>query len=592
MKRKWKIREKINEDIITKFPGFDPVILQLLHNRGLKEKREIENFFEPRYELLSSPYDLTDMRTAVEKIFEALAGERKIFIYADYDADAVTACAVLYRFLKRLGADVGYYIPDRFAEGYGMNADAVAEIADAGAKLLITVDCGINSVAEVDRANSKGMEVVITDHHEIIGNLPAAAAVINPKRNADLEDLQGLTGVGVAFKLVQALAAVLHREHYSIIHKWQLPEFESVKFKQLFERLGKKVNAHWEKWLLDLVAIGTIADCQSLMGENRTLVKFGLQVMRKTKWIGLREILKNSGTDLAQGLDTFTVAFIIAPRINAAGRIQHAGIACNLLITDDPAEAAMLAGQLESLNAHRQRLTEQIVSEARSQVLEQSGRKILLATGANWPKGVVGLVASRLTEEFGRPTIVLEQGEELATGSARSVKGFNIVEAFASARELLERFGGHAQAAGLTIKNEKIPKFYEKVLEYSQDRLTEENLVKEQEIDLSLEPKDITDDLVEKLKMFEPFGLGNPSVKFMLSGLTLEQLKVVGSNGKHLKLHAAQNGKIYEFIGFGHAKRFSTLNLGENLDFVVEPSFNIWNGRKKIQLKVKDLRRV
>lgn len=591
MKRKWKLKEKITDEIKQKFPDYNPVILQLLHNRGIRDEKGIENFLNPRFESLSSPFKLSDMARAVERIFEAAANDEKITIYADYDADAVTACAVLYRFLKRLGLEADYYIPDRFAEGYGVNAEAVSEIASRGTKLLITVDCGINSVEETKRAKSHGMDVIITDHHEITGELPGAAAVVNPKRGED-KRLWSLTGVGVAFKLVQAMAAALNPRHYSILHHWDVPEFASKKIVLIAERLGKSMPAHWEKWLLDLVAIGTVADCQNLLDENRVLVSFGLRVMKKTRWLGIREIMKNAGIDPSGDFDAFTLGFLIAPRINAAGRIQHAGIAFSLLATDDPAEAAMLAGQLESLNAHRQRLTEQIASEARNQVLGQDGRKVLLAVGIDWPKGVLGLAASRISDEFGRPTIVLEQSGDIATGSARSVGNFNIVAAFAHGKKFLDRYGGHTQAAGLTLKASLIPNFYEAVLQYAQENFSDEDLIKEYEIDAYLDPSEITGALLSELRKFEPFGPGNPAPRFGLSDFTLEQQKIVGTNGRHIKIHAANNGKIYELIGFGHAKRFSSIGLGEKLDFIVEPSFNVWNGRKSIQLKIKDLRKV
>src|SRR3989344_1375229 len=417
MKRTWTVKEKVSDYIIKQFSDLHPLTVQLLHNRGLTKTSEIKKFLDPRNEELSSPFELTDMSKAVERILSAIKSKEKITIYADYDADAVTACAVLYYGLQAIGAqNVAYYIPDRFAEGYGVNKDAVEQIAASGAKLIITVDCGINSREEIDKARELGVDVVVTDHHHIIGDLPNASAVVNPKRNPERPDLQGLTGVGVAFKLVQGL---------------------------LQQCKSPKIAPQWEKWLLDLVALGTVADCQSLMGENRILVRYGLQVLPKSRWLGLQQLMRTAGLDLSRTPDTFTLGFIIAPRINAASRIQHGELALKLLITKDLEEAGQLASQLEQLNQHRQRLTEQIVSEARTQIELQQENKILLAVGDDWPKGIVGLVASRLSEEFQRTAAVLERSNGYATGSARSFGEFNLVAAFSANEHVLERFRGH-----------------------------------------------------------------------------------------------------------------------------------------------------
>ncbi|MEK9180608.1 MAG: single-stranded-DNA-specific exonuclease RecJ [Patescibacteria group bacterium] len=588
MKRRWLLKEKISEDFIKKFPDYNPVILQLLHNRGLKTQEEFENFLEPRYESLTSPFLLTDMEKAVDRLKQASAAGEKITIYADYDADAVTACALMFRALTHLGfKNVDYYIPDRFTEGYGLNVEAVEQIAARGTNLMITVDCGINARQEAARAAELGMEVIITDHHEILGDLPKAVAVVNPKRDK-IKEIQGLTGVGVAFKLAQALFSRISVGDGSAFGGKNPTSTEATVGRQ---ESRIKVQNGWEKWLLDLVAIGTVADCQDLLGENRVLVKFGLQVLKKTKWLGLRQLLKNSGLDTGEYLDTFSIGFIIAPRINAAGRIQHADIALKLLISDDPGEVAMLAGQLESLNQHRQRLTEQVFSEAKAQAEMQVDNKILFTVGQDWPKGIVGLVASRLTDFYHRPSVVLEKGLEFSTGSARSVGTFNIVKAFAYAEAHLERFGGHAGAAGLTIKTEKISKFHQVILEFAESNLVSEDLIAEEVIDAGLAPEEINDNLIEQLKKFEPFGPGNPEIKILLKNLNLESLRPVGSTSKHLKLQATSGGRVFKLIGFNQGYRLNSITPGDVLDAVVVPSENVWNGRREIQLKIVDLKK-
>ncbi|MBI4053757.1 MAG: single-stranded-DNA-specific exonuclease RecJ [Candidatus Doudnabacteria bacterium] len=590
MKRKWIVKEKISDELIKKFPDHDRVILQLLFNRGLTSESEQDYFLNPQYERLISPFAMSGMQISAARLLSAIADQEKITIYADYDADAVTACVVLYRFLSKLGARIDWYIPDRFDEGYGLNQEAIKSIADRGTRLIVTVDCGINALDEVIFANSLGVDVIVTDHHYILGNLPPASSVINPKLD-DLPVLAGLTGVGVAFKLVQALIALIYSSEYQGMYGWKIPEIGSKKLSAFLGHARARIVPGWEKWLLDLVAIGTIADCQSLMGENRILVKYGLSVIGKTKWPGLWEIVKNAGISEYANFDSYSVGFIIAPRINAAGRIQHADIAFRLLATDNPTEAAMYAGQVESLNLHRQRLTEQILSEAKSIAEGQQDRKVLLAAGVGWPRGVVGLVAARLVENYQRPAIVLEKGAEVATGSARSWGSFNIVKALSGAQKYLERFGGHAAAAGLTLKNEFLDDFHNHIDATAGRELAESDFSRQEFVDFIAEPEQITDALLEELKNFEPFGPDNPPVTVLLQDLTLEQTRLVGATGKHLKLQATKNDRVYEFIGFGKAQEGLRLAPGENLEVVVEPSHNHWNGLRRVQLKIRDLRK-
>jgi single-stranded-DNA-specific exonuclease len=586
MKKKWEICKKVGEDEIKKFTDLNPWVLQLLFNRGITDRVIMEKFLEPSYESLSSPFLLSGMSDAVRRILNAKVLGEKITIYADYDADAVTAATVLFRALKQLGAEnLDCYIPDRFAEGYGLNSAAMEKIAQNGTKLIITVDCGINAVEEVAIANGLGADVIVTDHHEIAGELPPAVAVVNQKRD-DLPDLAGLTGVGVAFKLVQALFFALYPEHYPL---WSPPETISDAERKEWREKFKKTPVQWEKWLLDLVALGTVADCQSVLGENRILVKFGLKVLSKTRCVGLRQMIRNAGLDERVAFDTFDLGFILAPRINAAGRIQHADIAFRLLTTEDPSEAATLAGQLESLNSHRQRLTEQIFSEAKAQAELQHDNKILLAVGKDWPKGVVGLVASKLSEEFWRPAVVLERGEEVATGSARSVGKFNIFEAFFAGREHLVRFGGHAQAAGLTIVNERIEVFHQHLLAFAAENLREEDLVRQERIDAVIELAALDLRLVDILSKFEPFGPGNPAPRFLVKNLRVETIAPVGQTGKHVRIAVSSAGKSYRLIGFGKSYLLRTLAAGEVVDVILEPSENVWNGQTNVQLKIIDL---
>ncbi len=553
MKRIWKARDRVSENLPA----------QLLATRGVALK-DSEDFLNPRFEGLLDPFGLKDMDKAVARIRKAWQDQEKITIYADYDADAVTAAAVLLRFFEAWNyPHVDYYIPDRFSEGYGMNVEAVKLLAERGTKLIITVDCGINAFDAVDLATYLGIDVIVTDHHQLTSGIPRAVAVVNPHRRDDSYQCKDLTGVGVAFKLVQALVTPPPSPPYQ----------------------GGEVKGGWEKWLLDLVAIGTVADCQRLLGENRIFVKWGLVVLSKTRWVGLRKLMELAGV-WQTPLDTYKIGFMIAPRINAAGRIEHANLALELLLTDDEAKSASLAQKLEELNRHRQDLTQQILSEAREQLVQAGNKKVLLAAGEGWPKGVVGLVAGKLTEEFYRPVLVLEKGAEEATGSARSIVSFNIVEAIAQSREILVRYGGHPMAAGFTLRSEHIELFHKNLLDYAETILSEEALSPVLYYDAELTLAEVNEELLNLLEKFAPFGLGNPRPRVRINNLKPEYVSAIGADRKHLRMYVGKVGCIGFNLGFWAEK----LQNGLEMDIICEPQFNHWNGSTKIQLKIIDLR--
>ncbi len=552
MPKKWIIKPPA-ETALPALPEYPSVILKLLALRGLTDSQQINDFLNPVYEKLHDPFLFRDMQKAVERIRASIEQKQKITIYADYDADAITACAVLYLALAKLGAQVEYYIPDRFTEGYGMNEEAVRSIAGAGTKLIITVDCGINAVAEAALCRELGVDLIITDHHDLTSKLPDALAVINPKNPEDNYPFPYLTGVGVAFKLVQAL-----------------------------------INTGWEKWLLDLVAIGTVADLQSLTGENRVLVSFGLKVLEKTRWPGLRALLQLAGVEKTP--DAYTLGFIVAPRINAAGRIKHGNAAFELLICQDPKRAEELAKQLDELNRQRQTLTDQILSEAKAQVELASDKKILVAHGLDWPKGVVGLVAGKLTEAYNRPTLAIStDAEGKAVGSARSVSGFDIVQALTHAKDALTKYGGHPQAAGFSLTVVNLPNLHLKLLEYA-EMINWEAGEAVISADLELSAQDISWDVVEYLERFGPFGIGNPRPKFMARGLEVLDIRLVGAKQQHLKLRIGLGNHRLEAIAFNLGYLAGDLAASKKIDAIFELSANEWNGRKDMQLKISDLK--
>ncbi|MBI4050376.1 MAG: single-stranded-DNA-specific exonuclease RecJ [Candidatus Doudnabacteria bacterium] len=569
MRKLWKSKLKVTGGILD----------QLLANRGIGNPQSIADFLNPKYEALHDPFLLRDMDKAASRVKQALERQEQITIYADYDADAVTAAAVLIRFFRSLGHEkINYYIPNRYSEGYGVNAEAVAQIARGGTGLIITVDCGINANDSVKIAGSLGTDAIITDHHQPTGELPEAVAVVNPHREDDKYPFKDLTGVGVAFKLVQAIQNVIASEAK-----------QSIRQEIASSQAPRNDNSEWIKWLLDLVAIGTVADCQSLLGENRIFVKWGIHVLQKTRWPGLRELLKVAGLHNSE-LDTYKIGFMIAPRINAAGRIEHANLALELLLTDEEEEARKLAIKLNELNRHRQELTEQVLSEAREQLAGNSDRKILLAAGENWPKGIVGLVAGKLTDEFYRPVLVLEKSQDEATGSARSIANFNIIEAISQSREILVKYGGHPMAAGFTLKSEHIEVFYKNLLLYAESALSEELLSPVIFYDAELTLDDVTPDLLEILQKFAPFGQGNPRPRFRINNLVLSNTSAIGNDKKHLRLYVgSDSGKMIQCIGFNMGFWAEKLGNGRLIDIICEPQWNEWNGTRQIQLKIVDL---
>lgn len=556
MQRAWNVKNRTHSDLIK----------HLLEIRGITDEKQAEDFLNADYDKLHSPFLFKDMEKAVARIWQAVENKEKILIYSDYDADAITANAVISRCLKFLGVEPLTYIPDRFSEGYGLNLEAFEKIKEMGATVVITVDCGTNSTAEAEYCAKNGIDLIITDHHEITGDLPKAYALINPKNPNDNYPYRELTGVGVAFKLA-----------CGILSKG--------------EKHG--LASGYEKWLLDLVAIGTVADCHSLLGENRILVKYGLKVLAKTKWPGLREMLRKAGlieSANSKSLDTYCLGFILAPRINAAGRVEHASSAFDCLICDDELKAPEFAENLNKLNSQRQMLTETVMSEARTQLAMLGDNKILLAAGKDWPKGVVGLVAGKLTEEFGKPVLVMERGELESTGSARSVANFNLVEALTGAKEHLVKYGGHAAAAGFTVKTENIETFYKNLLDYaeSQDLENSESAL---DIDAVVGPEEMSFPVVEMIETFEPFGVDNYRPKFVAQGLEIKEIRSVGKENKHLQLTLYSANKFFKCIAFNLGKATSQYTVGDRIDVAFEFLIDSWNGVRNIKLKVIDLRK-
>ncbi|MCX6762071.1 MAG: single-stranded-DNA-specific exonuclease RecJ [Candidatus Moranbacteria bacterium] len=574
MQKKWELYEKGNSEtdfsVLSSLESYSPVVLKLLASRGIASQEAIENFFSFDYAVAGDLLKIAGMSEAVERIVRARDSQERIAIFGDYDADGVTATALLCETLENLGFNnLTYYIPDRQLEGYGMNEPAIDFLARDGVKLIITVDSGITNVSEVEKAKESGIDVIITDHHHIPEILPKALAVINPHLENSGFNFSDLAGVGVAFKLAQAL----------------YQRFAPEKIDQL-------------KWMLDLVAIGTVADCVPLLGENRTLTKYGLVVLSKTRRVGLLEMFKVGRIEISENSipDTQKIAFQIAPRINATGRMDHAGVSYRLIMEKDQVQARVLALEVEERNQERQKMTAEIVKEI-EEIVERdfSDKKFIYVSSEHWPVGVLGLIAGKVADKFQKPTIVFQIQEKEYVGSLRSIPEINIVEMLEKCFELLSRFGGHSQAAGVRVATENVPRFCAKMTELIEVELKEKELISTLHIDLELNAQDIGWEFMLDLKKMEPFGMGNREPVFMLRRMQVSDVRMVGNGTKHLKLALKAtdgNPKIFDAIGFKLGEEFSQLKKDDLIDVVFNLAEDEWNGSKKIQMKLIDLRLV
>jgi single-stranded-DNA-specific exonuclease len=569
MSLRWQIKDPVSLDKDV-YGDMNSIIAQLLSSRGICTKEQLKNFFEPKYEQLHSPFLFKDMSKAVTRVWQAILGNEKIYIYGDYDADAVTANAVLQQTFKYLGVSVKSYIPDRFTEGYGLNLEAFDFIKSEKADLVITVDCGTNSVDVAEFCLKNGIDLIITDHHEITGEVPKAFALINPKNPADTYPDDQITGVGVAYKLARAV----------LMDK-----------QKVCQRLGVSEDAYvdWDKWLLDLVAIGTVADCHSLLGENRILVSYGLIVLARTKWPGLRRLMETAGVDLRNKLDTYVLGFILAPRINAAGRIEHANGALSVLMAESEEEAIKQASNLEGVNKKRQESTLRVVSEAKEQAEKYLNRKLLLVSNSEWPKGLVGLAAGRLCEEYKKPAIVLSRGEIESTGSARGNGVLSLVEALKASSSLLVKFGGHKQACGLTVLTENIDRLYEELNSFFEKNLAND-FEPVLEVDAELLGSDINLQFAQTLDLLGPFGVGNLKPRFAVMNLNLVSFKFVGKDQNHVQFKFGTGHGFVSGIGFSMAGRVQNLTMDDFVDVVCELLCEEFRGVKQVKVRVLDIR--
>ena len=541
--------------------NISPILAQLLINRGMKDSSEIKKFLKADFENLNSPNLFTDMTKALDRIICAIQHDERILIYGDYDVDGLTSTALLFLVFKEITTNIYYYIPNRFQEGYGLNEQAINTAFNNKIKLIITVDCGTSSVYEIEKAKDLGIDVIISDHHIPQDNIPSAFAVINPKCD-EKYPFKELAGVGVSFKIAQAL----------------------------YGRLNKNQDNLYK--FLDFVALGSIADSVPFIGENRVLIKYGLKILNQTKKEGLKALIKECGLNEGE-ISTKDINYALAPRLNAAGRLDDPKLALDLLLTESKSKAKYLAGKLSEINKNRRNIGDKILKEAKIQAQKQiseENNSVLVLSANNWNQGVIGIIASRLVEEFNRPTIVISTKDDMGKGSGRSTRNFHLYKAIEQCKEFLENYGGHKHAAGIGIKSENISEFKLKMNKISQSFMTEKDLIPELEIDASILLNEINFNLIKDIDALEPFGLANPKPVFCSFKNNIFNWRLVGEKKKHLKLKVIEKDRLLDGIGFKLAKVGSqvlTDNKIVNLAFNIE--LNKWNGAENIQINIKDI---
>jgi len=570
--KNWVIQPPAPPSLLDNTPEHR-LLVQVLYNRGVKTPEAVRAFLTHADAVQENPYKLKDMAEAVTRIVQAIERGETICVYGDFDADGVTSTALLVTALQAAGGRVGPYIPDRVDEGYGLNLEAIERIAQQ-AKLIVTVDCGIRSVAEVHRANQLGLDVIITDHHSVGPALPPALAVINPRRKDCPSNFARLAGVGVAYRLAQAVLRAVAQKRGSKLTEERAHEIEES--------------------LLDLVAIGTVADIMPLLGENRSLVQRGLARLNQTQRVGLAELFARA--DLTAGhIDATAIGFRIAPRINAAGRLAHAKLAYQLLRTTDTVQAYNLTSELEALNQERRSLTESAQTAAEAQLAAQVAQDapLYVVHSPDLRAGIVGLVAGRLTERFYRPALVIEEGPTESRGSARSIPEFDISAALDEVRDLLVRHGGHSRAAGFTVATAQLPHFKAALAEVAQRELSiHPSLRPSLTIDAAIELADATWAVQEQFTRLEPTGQENPMPVLLTRGVRVREARPIGSQKQHLRLvlDGGANTTVVDGVAFQQGAWAAELSEGSRIDIAFQLEVNEWQGRRRLQLNIQDMR--
>lgn len=586
MSKTWKLIDTPPQTFFDEHPELPKTVATLLYNRNLKSQKEIDEFLDPEYsQNVHNPFLFRDMEKAVARIFGAIEKNERITVHGDYDADGVSSAVIMTAIFRALNYEnFSVFLPHRETDGYGLNLNTVKLLAEEGAKLIITCDCGISNTPEVDLANSLNIDVIITDHHSIPEKIPAAFAIIHPKLPGETYPDQTLCGGAVAFKLTQGILKV-HKRTNEL-----LPN-------------GQKYDT-FEKWLLDIVAIASVADMVPMLGETRTLTKYGLIVLNKTRRIGLQKLLlearlmENDGT-MKREIDADTIGFRIAPRINAAGRMGHANVAYKLLVAEAGTDAVDLAFELNNNNTDRQKKTEEYVGEAIAQIKIDPDAPVIFVLSENWATGIVGLIASRLKEKYSKPVIAMTYNQGQIVGSGRSVEGFNMIANLQSMPECFLKFGGHPMACGFTLATpESVAEFKTKLTANFIEQTKDLDVTPTMLIDAELTLEEVNWELYDVLDKFKPFGQCNPKPRYVARGVTIVKIEPIGKDSKHLRLDVKHlTPRIRKTIGWnlcgngGGTDWSKELKIGDKIDLIFEVDVNEWNGNRELQLLIVDLKK-
>ncbi len=560
MVKKWE-QYRIDEEEMKRIAiknGISLLLARVLLNRGVDTDDKVKKFLHPELSDLYDPFLLKDMEVAVDTILKSIENKEKITIYGDYDVDGITSIAVLTKFLSSVGVETSYYLPNRLEEGYGLNNKAIDKLKASGTSLMITVDCGISAYEEIEYAKSLGLKVIVTDHHECPEKLPNTIAVVDAKRQDDTYPFSSLAGVGVTFKLVQALAM-----------RMNLPKESYFKY-------------------LDIVCLGTVADIVPLVDENRVIVKYGLECVKKTENIGLKELLKLSGYTK---IDSSAISFGVAPRINACGRMGEAELALKLLLTNDEIEAQTIANKLQEMNKERQDVEKRIMEEA-IQIIEKDKLyedSAIVVGSENWHHGVIGIVASKITEMYYKPSILVCFDGDDGKGSGRSIDGFDLHNALGKCTDYLQKYGGHEMAIGLTLQKSDFADFRKKLNEIAKAEIAEDAMpvVK---VDSEITAREISIKTIKSLELLEPYGEANSAPIFVYRNIKVDSIRTL-SNDKHLKLNVKDGNAIFDAIAFNMGSKKDEIRMGDKVDILHYLEVNRYNGLEKIQLNVKDLKK-
>lgn len=563
MTKKWMYSKFDSDKVksVAEQNGISEILARILLNRSFEDKDSIDVFLHPKIDNLYDPFLMNDMQIAVDTIIEACNNNEKITIYGDYDVDGITSVAVLKMFFADMGIEAEHYLPSRLEEGYGLNNNALDKIAANGTKLLITVDCGISAYEEVEYAKSLGMQVIVTDHHECPAVLPNATAVIDAKRPDSTYPFNSLAGVGATFKLIQAISYKL--------------EFDRKRYLKY----------------IDIVALGTIADIVPLVDENRIIVNFGLILMKQTRNIGLQALIKVSGYEAGDALNSTSVSFGLAPRINASGRMGKADLALELLLEKDMDKAYKIALELSETNKERQDVEKAIIDEALN-IIERDKlyeKDIIVVYNNDWHHGVIGIVASKITELYYKPSILISVEDGVGKGSGRSIEGFDLHEALSNCTDLLLKFGGHEMAIGLSIAEENLEKFAEKVEQIAKEKGTKD-LQATVKVDAEVSAEDISYQTLQEIELLKPFGEANPAPIFAYKNVKVDGVRLL-SNEKHLKLTLKEGMHVFDAIAFNMGNKKYSIKIGDKVDVLHSIELNKFNGIEKIQLNVKDIKK-